>query len=273
MKPTFAHQAAPLIVDVVRERNVRSAMACIRNGEYMGAKGFDLHLSCLDDEYKTEEAISQIVKCTDKPILALNYNERLDYSKFETTEEERIGLLLMAARAGVSAIDIQGYTFDLKSKTAYYGDKSYSFAKNNPKEVVTDKNVIEKQMELIERMHHEGTEVLLSTHTGIFMSADEVVDMALFLEKRNPDLLKIVTICENEDQLAENFKTVIKLKNEVKTRFTYHCAGKAGKLSRIINPALGSYLVFAINRFSESSSYEQLDLKTAVEVLGKLKAI
>ncbi len=45
-----------------------------------------------------------------------------------------------------------------------------------------------------------GAEVLLSCHPGIPMNAGQIVDLALFLEKRSPDIIKIVTIANTEDE-------------------------------------------------------------------------
>ena len=42
--------------------------------------------------------------------------------------------------------------------------------------------------------------------------AEQVVELALFLEKRGPDVLKIVTRAENEEQLLESFRAMRLLK-------------------------------------------------------------
>lgn len=118
-----------------------------------------------------------------------------------------------------------------------------------------------------------GAEVLLSCHPGVRMNSDEVVDLALFLEKRSPDIIKIVTFTENENDLLESFKAMMLLKKEVKTPVSYHANGNAGSLSRIINPLLGGHIVFCIDRYNESSTMEQLELKTAKTALESLKKI
>lgn len=276
MNTCFSNYPSPMVMGVVRERTVRGAIAEIKNGEYHGADGFDLHLSCLNDEFKNIASIRQIISMTKKPVLALNYNQAYDYQGFETDENTRVELLLMSAEAGAAAVDIQGYTYDLKSKNEFRSEFSYlnySFIQGNPKEIVVDEKIIDKQIELIEKIHYIGSEVLISTHPSISMNTEQVVELALFLEKRNPDVIKIVTLCTNEDELAEAFKTMIALKKEVKTRTLFHCCGEAGKLSRIINPILGGYLVFCSDRFSESSNFEQLDLMTAAKIIDLFKKI
>jgi len=100
-----------------------------------------------------------------------------------------------------------------------------------------------------------------------------VVELALFLEKRNPDIIKIVTPAPDEDALIESMKAMIALKEEVKTPVSYHASGKAGALSRIVNPVLGGHMVFCVDRFGENSTLEQLDLRTAKSAIENLKYI
>ena len=168
---------------------------------------------------------------------------------------------------------MQGYTYHLPSKSEFCGEDKYSFTKGNPKEIVTDSSIISKQCELIEKVHSKGAEVLLSCHPGIPMNCDQVVELALFLEKRNPDIIKIVTIAQTEEDLLESFKAVYNLKKELKTPVSYHAGGKAGSLSRIINPLLGSHMIFCVDRYKESSLTEQLDLKTVSTIVEAMKKI
>ena len=105
------------------------------------------------------------------------------------------------------------------------------------------------------------------------MNCQQVVELALFLEKRNPDIIKIVTAATNEEELVESFKAMAVLKKEVKTPVSYHANGAAGSLSRIINPILGGHIIFCVDRYSEGSTMEQLDLKTARDVVDSMKKI
>jgi 3-dehydroquinate dehydratase len=115
--------------------------------------------------------------------------------------------------------------------------------------------------------------VLLSCHPGIPMTAEQVVDLAHFLEKRNPDIIKIITKAENEDDLAESIRTMLLLKKEIKTPIAYHASGKAGMLSRIINPVLGGQIAFCVDRYTEASVMEQIDLRSAKSIIENMKKI
>ena len=263
--------SAPALAGVVREKTVRAAWGEIKNCHLHGADMIDLHLSCLADQ--SEAGIRSVIEKCPLPVLALNYAGAYDWSPVPYTEEERAELFFTAVRAGAAGVDIQGYTFDLPSKTGFCGEDKYSFTKGNPKEVVTDPAVIAKQCEFIERVHEMGAEVLLSCHPGIPMKRDQVVDLALFLEKRNPDIIKIVTIANSEEDMLESLHTMLALKREIKTPISYHAGGKFGALSRVLCPALGGQIAFCVDRFSESSTLEQLELSSAKMMIEELKKL
>ena len=262
---------APALAGVVREKTARAAQAEIKNCHLHGAAMIDLHLSCLED--RSEENLRAIIEKSPLPVLALNYAGAYDWTPVPFTEQERAELFLSAVRAGAAGVDIQGYTFDLPSKTAFVGEDKYSFTKDNPKEVVTDSAVIEKQCEFIERVHGMGAEVLLSCHPGVAMNREQIVELALFLEKRNPDIIKIVSIANTEEDMLESLHAMRALKREVKTPVSYHAGGKFGALSRVLCPVLGGQIAFCVDRFSESSTLEQLELASAKTVIEELKKL
>lgn len=269
MRASFAKQEAPLIVDVIRERTTRDVIAAIRNGQHDGAMGYDLHLSCLDDAYKNVDEMRAMISSTAKPMLALNYSQTYSYASYTTTEEERIGLLLMAAEAGVSAVDLQAYSYDADAKGRFqeeFATEEMPFAAARPKEIALNPDIIQQQVALIDRLHALGTEVLMSCHTSVPMNCAQVVSLARVMETRKPDIIKIVTPCENDDQLLEAFRTMVELKKVIThARIHFHCSGQHGKLTRIINPMLGAYLMFCTDRYTPSSNFEQLHLKTMVD--------
>lgn len=260
---------SPALAGVVREQTAGAAIAQIKNCQYDGADMIDLHMSCL--ESMDVDYLKSIIQSSPLLVLALNYNSTYTWEDCRFSEETRVQSFLNAVHAGAAGVDMQGYTFDTKSKNEFFGDDKYSFTKGNPKEIVTDKTIISKQCDFIEEIHSLGAEVLLSCHPGIPMNSEQVVDLALFFEKRNPDVIKIVTIVNTEDELIESFKAMSLLKKEVKTPVSYHAGGVKGSLSRIINPVLGGHMIFCVDRFSESSTMEQLDLKTVRSVIDNIR--
>ena len=266
MDRRFSASTTPLLAGVVKERTPEAAIEKIRYFEGNGATAIDLHLSCLDEEYKTVAQIKRIVDCTELPMLGLNYSRRYDWTEIEETEEERAELLMKSVEAGISAVDLLGYSFDPQSRAKFVGEDVYSFTKNNPLEIVTDKAVIEKQKEFINRVHGMGKEVLLSTHPDIPMNGEQVIDLVLFLAERNPDIIKIVTRCNTEEELIEAYDTMRRLKKlNLRQKISFHCCGEMGRTTRLINPILGSYMCFCTKADDGNRIKEQLDIVTAVK--------
>ena len=251
---------APAVAGCVRERTARAAIAEIKNCYYDGADMIDLHLSCL--EQTDVETLKKIISSTPLPVLALDYDQHYDRSRLHRSEEERVATVLRAVEAGAAGIDMQGCTFHVPSESGFYGQDIYSFTKGNPKEVVTDEAIIEKQCALIEKVHAMGAEVLISCHPGIPMNATQVIDLAHFLEERGADIIKIVTRALTQEDCDEAVRTMTRLKREVKTPISYHANGEAGTPSRLINPLLGGQIAFCIDRYNEGSTMGQLDLRT-----------
>lgn len=259
---------APALAGVIREKTALDAIAEIENCEHLGADMIDLHLSTLIE--RDSASLKKIFSAAKLPVLALNYNTTYEKTSAGFSEDERVELFLDAVRAGASGVDIQGYTFHLPSKDAFCGEDKYSFTKGNPNEVVTDEKIISKQCEFIEKVHSMGAEVLLSCHPRIAMSSDAVLDLALFLEKRNPDIIKIVTKANTKEELDESIRTMMLLKKEVKTPVSYHASGEFGSLSRIINPLLGGQIAFCVGRYNAASIAEQPDLKTVKNIIDNV---
>jgi len=262
---------APALAGVIQEKSAHAAIAEIHNCKYHGADMIDLHLSCLED--CSVAAVKKIVKSTSLPILALNYNQTWEKEALGLDEESRVQTLLNAVEAGAAGIDMQGYTFHEPSKSAFCGENRYSFTEGNPKEVVTDPQVIQKQCDLIELVHSKDAEVLLSCHPGIVMHTDQVLDLARFLEQRNPDIIKIVTKATCPEDLEESIRTMMVLKREMNTPVSYHTNGKAGIPSRIINPLLGGQIAFCVDRYHAGSTMEQLHLPTVRAIVDNTRRI
>jgi len=262
---------APALAGVVKSQKAAEAIAAIRNCSFAGADMIDLHMSCLENS--DVETLRKIIDASKIPVLALNYN--ITYSKESAglSEDERVASFLRAAEAGAAGVDIQGYTFDINSKMNFVGEDKYSFTKGSPREVVTDEKIISKQCELIEKFHSMGTEVLLSCHPAIPMSSEQVVDLALYLRKRNPDIIKIVTLAKTEEDLAESIRAMTYLKREVDVPVAYHATGKAGIPSRIINPLLGGQIAFCVEHYDEASDMNQVDLRTARQIVDNVRKI
>ncbi|MDF2722782.1 MAG: type 3-dehydroquinate dehydratase [Paenibacillus sp.] len=250
MRPSFAKLPQPFIVNVIREKDPESAIASIKNAEYDGAQAHDLHLTALGKQYHNRKDLRRIIASTANPVLTLNYRYTDD-----VTDEERVAGLLLAIEAGTAGVDIPADFFDPNYTSYVHAQPDYTG--KQPKELSMDPAVIDKQRKLIETIHAMGAEVLLSSHTRIVMSSEQVVAHALEMQSRGADMVKIVSVCMNEDQLIEAFRSIVALKRVMKVPFQYQCHGEHGKLTRVVGPMLGSMLVFCNQRFAAHTFNEQ----------------
>lgn len=270
----FTDVPRPAVAGVVRERTPAEAICAVKNCELKGATVLDLHLSTLDRSFRRAEALRPIIACTRLPILALNYAANYDYSPIpDMTEDERIDSLREAALAGAAAVDLQGYTLDPASKTTFRGDRSLPFVKDGIRELVTDPEIIARQTALIREFQAGGCQVLLSNHPGVVMKAEEVLALAKFLEPRGADVIKIVTASVTEEDAVEAMRAMLLLKKELSCPVSYHANGKAGRLTRVVNPMLGGFMAFCVDGYAVNNLPEQLDLATASEIFEKLKRL
>lgn len=273
MKKSFANVKPPVLAAVIKETTPKAAIAAIKNSLLAGANAFDLHISVMKKDSITVESLKPIFEYTEKPILALHYNQSGDNTPMNDDDEERVRQLLIALEAGAAGIDLQGYTFepDRNTKATFQSqwiEENMSFVSACPNEVTLNPATIQKQTELIEDIHARGGEVLLSTHTGCFLDCGQVVDLLDFLHRRKPDIIKLVTSgCDTDEQLAEYFKTMLYVKDRYPdTKVHYHCNGKKTKLSRLIGPLLGAHIAFCVERYDELSVMDQLPLKETAEM-------
>ncbi len=274
MKKTIANQDSPVVLGVVRERTADEAISAIKNCKIKGATAIDLHLSCLTPENRTSAALKRIVNSTSLPILAVNYNQDYDRRDSGMTEEERLVLLRLAVEAGCAGADMQGYTYDLSAKVDTPNRLKgcpHNFAQGDPREIVVDEEIIEKQKAFIKSIHDIGGEVLLSNHPAKSMTTEQLLDWIRFLEERNPDIIKIVTVADTEEELAEVIRAMIMIKKEIKTPVSLHASGKFGALSRIICPILGGHIIFCVDNYVPYDDHNQLDVATAYEIIKNVK--
>lgn len=248
MRPSFVNLPKPFIVSVIRE-SPDLAIANIKNSEYDGAQAHMVHLEKLDAKFHNAKDLRRIIASTANPMLMVNYR---DPSNKDQTDDERIKVQLLAIEQGASAIDIPADYFDVNRPT-----KQTDYRNGPALELSMDPAVIAKQKKLIETVHSMGGEVLLSSHTRVVMNCEQVVAHAKEMESRGPDMVKVVSVCTNERELVEGFKTIVELKRTLRVPFQFQCHGEHGKLLRVVGPMLGSSLVFCNQEFKAYSFTEQ----------------
>ncbi len=268
-RPSFAYGKSPMIVGVIKEKTPYDVICKIREGEFAGARGFDLHIPVLEKQYQTLEHIKQIVESTDRPILALNYDTE------NYTEDERMESLMLAAEAGVSAVDMQVYTFDREAKDKFV-DADYIpqgmewLAEKQPKEVALKPEIIAKQKAFIDKIHSIGAEVLASVHFGTALTREQLEDVARFARSKGADIVKMVAVCTDKYQVPEAIDATVYLKEKLDFPFSYHMNGREGIPTRKLCPLFGSHIVFCNVDYGIRSDTEQLHVRSIVDAYRAL---
>ena len=258
----------PFVVGVLRGRSADDDIANILNSECEGADAFDLHIHWLPENERDEKTLKRIFSVTKKPCLALFYRENTPFNSPAADEETRIAGLIRALKCGAAGVDIQADFFDPDPKSSLVGSE-LPFAEKKPNEVTLRPEAVQKQIGLIDSIHSMGKEVLLSAHVGVELSKDEIVSLALEMEKRGPDIVKLVTPCADDDydRAIELLSAINELKKQLHTPFVCLGTGTAGRLTRITGAMLGNCLVFANLRYESNSTPTQPLIRSAATIL------
>ena len=208
MKPTFLNQEKPILTVMLKHSQTPDTyIEEIRRALSAGAEAFGLQAECLARHFHTEENFRRIfAEMQEKPLYITNYklgaNENLSY---DALADE----LLSYAEWGATLCDVMGDMFD-----------------KHPEELTQDAQAIEKQMQLIERLHEKGAEVMMSSHVNQFISAEKVLEIALEHQRRGADISKIVTHANSMEQQIENLRITNLLKEKLDIPFLYLSGGE-----------------------------------------------
>ena len=125
-----------------------------------------------------------------------------------------------------------------------------------PDEVARDSVAIQKQMELIEKLHGKGVEVLMSSHVLKYTAAERVLEIALEQKKRGADISKIVTRADNMEQQIENLRITNLLKKELGIPFLFLSAGESS-IHRRLGMKLGCCMHLCVYEHDVRSTVTQ----------------
>ena len=246
MKKSFFERDKALLTVMVQADNPDRIKELIDKSVPDGAEAFGMQFEQLKSEYRTKEVYKDLFAyAKDKPVYVTNYRHTKNEGK---TDEELAEELIELAECGADLCDVMGDYFD-----------------RQPDEVAVDIRAIEKQKELIKRIHDKGAKVLMSSHVCKYTPAERVLEIALGHQERGADICKIVTGAEPMEQQLENLKIINMLKENLKIPFLFLCCGECGILRRI-GGELGCCMYLCVHEYDEFSTSTQ-------PILSKLKAI
>lgn len=250
-KPSFLNHDHALLTGMVQLKDPESCVTLIRNSSACGAEAYGIQLCELKREFRTEADLRYIFsRCGSKPVYVTNYRQ---HESEGMSDEELMEDEMLALRCGASLIDVMGDMFC-----------------PHPLGISYDHDAAKKQKDVIHRIHENGGEVLMSTHTWRYMEPEQVLEIAKAHEERGADICKIVTCAETEEQLLENFKTMTLMKKELSIPFLFLANGAHSKLQRIISPYFGSCMVLCMYSYENHTSREQPLLRSAKLVMDNI---
>ena len=245
LKRTFLKSDNPIITTMVQANNPDRIKELIDKSLPEGAEAFGMQFCKMKEEYRNKTTYKELFSYTDKPVYVTNYRGRKNEEK---TDEQLADELLELAECGATLCDVMGDMFD-----------------KQPDELAVNETAIKKQMELIDRLHQEGAEVLMSSHVLKYIPAEEVLKIALEHQRRGADICKIVTGADTMEQQIENLKIINMLKENLKIPFLFLAGGESHILRRI-GGELGDWMYLTV--------YEHDELATASQpLIRNVKAI
>ncbi len=233
----FLNQDKPMLTVMLECRNPETAIGRIRNANCLGADAYGLQVEKLDSQYRNPETYKKVFAAMcGRPSYVTNYRS---YSNAGKTDEELAKELLELADCGATLIDVMGDYFC-----------------QCPGELTDNEEAIKKQMELIDKLHEKGTEVLMSSHVLKFTPAERVLEIALEQKRRGADIIKIVTGASTMEEQIENLRITDLLKRELGAPFLF-LSGGVNSLHRRLGIKLGCCMALCVYEHDERSTPAQ----------------
>jgi 3-dehydroquinate dehydratase len=250
MKPSFLTQPPPVMTGIFAGQTPQELIAEARTAEFAGARGIAIDLSDVMPEFRNRASLKPVIDSVHLPFMFFFYrNDRQQ----NLDDNARQDVLLAAADAGAAMIDVMGDLYD-----------------PSPTELTHDAEAIDKQKRLIDAIHRRGVDVVMSSHLSCSQTTEQVLRHAQELKSRGPDVVKIVTCIDTDNELAEAFRTTLALKRELKTPFIHLCSGAFSRPHRFLCPALGVSIFFAVPRYDPRYGMAQPTLTAMKAVLDNL---
>ncbi len=241
----------PEIAVMIQARTPERIFELIDKGIADGADAFGIQVEQIEHKYRTEEIFKQIfTKCGEKSVYITNYRNNLNAEK---SEEELAEELLKIADYGATLFDVPADMFAPCDTQVTY-----------------EKRAIERQKELIDGLHKKGKRVLMSSHTGLVMSYDEVYSLICEQKSRGADVAKIVSVSKTYEDGLSCIETSARLARKGITDFLFLTGGEYHKLHRRTAPLIAGGMFLCVAEYDELATKAQpllSDVKNIVDTV------
>ena len=240
-KQTFFNNDKATLTVMVQADNPDRIKELMDKSVSEGAEAFGIQFEQMESRYRNKENYKELFNhANDRPTYVTNYR----YSKNEGKSDEQLAEeLLELADNGADLCDVMGDWFD-----------------KQPDEVAVDETAINKQIELINRIHEKGARVLMSSHVMKYTPAERVLEIALEHQRRGADICKIVVGADNMEQQLENLKIINLLKEKLDIPFLFLSAGECSILRRI-GGEIGCCMYLCVYEYDSFATPQQPLLK------------
>ena len=237
MKKTFLNHSYPMLTVMLQCKTPETAIGRIRNANCLGADAYGLQVETLMPEFQNPDTYKKIfTEMQGRPCYVTNY--RYAFNQNLTDDELADGIISLAEN-GATLCDVMG---DLFCK--------------HPEELTDNDEAIQKQMQLIERLHSLDAEVLMSSHLYKFAPAEKVLEIAFEQKRRGADIIKIVTAANTMEQQIENLRITNLLKQELGAPFLF-LSGGVSSLHRRLGIKLGCSMALCVYEHDALSTASQ----------------
>ncbi len=241
MERTFFGHDKSVLTTMIQAKTPERIKELIDKSVPEGAEAFGMQFEQLMPEYRTKEVYKDLFAyAKDKPVYVTNYRHTSNEGKTDDMLAEE---LVEFADCGADLCDVMGDYFD-----------------RQPDEVAVSKTAIEKQKELIRKIHDKGAKVMMSSHVLKYIPSERVLEIALEHQSRGADICKIVTGADTMEQQLENLKIINMLKENLKIPFLFLCCGEC-KILRRISGEIGNCMYLCVQEHDELATPVQPLLK------------
>ena len=246
----FLTKDEPMLVSMLQAYTPERVLELMEHSRAEGADAFGMQFCRMKKEYRARETYKRLFAAAGEyPVYVTNYRQGENSLK---SDEQLARELCELAECGATLCDVMGDCFD-----------------RTEGELTMNEYAVKKQMKLIDELHSQGAEVLMSSHVLKYTPAERVLEIALEHQKRGADICKIVTRADNMEQQIENLRIITLLKKELSIPFLFLCGGECSILRRI-GAKVGSCMTLCVYEYDALATHSQpllKDVKTIKELI------
>ena len=246
-KPYF-NSTKTVIAAIMEGITPNEIISVARTAEFDGADAICLSLRELQPEFRNKDSLASIFTAVSIPFMVYFYRDNSNTPALD--DDARQTVLMDAAKAGASVIDVIGDLYDPNPVT----------------QRATAKRAISRQKKLIDKFHAIGSQVVMSSHSTVFMDAEKTLEQLQDFESRGADIVKIVMPVNTEEEFAESVKTTMLLHRELKKPFIHLAGGKFARIQRFLGMSLGVSTTFAVAQYNPRNPMFQPSVRAMREV-------